>query len=82
VLATIYIVSKNNSVLQIKEKINLALQDNAEVNGGCSMLPYDCGLVARLLGNSSEEIKTTIYDIMRIVRKEILGTSFDSVRKT
>ena len=46
------------------------------------MLPYDCGLVARLLGNSSEEIKTTIYDIMRIVRKEILGTSFASVRKT
>ena len=82
VLATIYIVSKNNSVLQIKEKINLALQDNAEVNGGCTVLPYDCGLVVRLLGNSSEEIKTTIYGIIRIVRKEILGTSFNGVRKT
>jgi len=82
VLASIYIISKNNSVLQIKEKINLALQDNAEVNGGCSMLPYDSGLVVRLLGNSAEEIKTTIYGIIRIVRKEILGASFDGVRKT
>ena len=46
------------------------------------MLPHDCGLVVRLLGNSSEEIKTTIYGIIRIVRKEILGTSFNGVRKT
>jgi len=82
VLASIYIISKDNSILQIKEKINLTLQNNAEVNGGCSMLPYDCGLVVRLLGNSSEEIKTTIYDVIRIVRKEILTVSFGSVRKT
>jgi urease accessory protein len=52
------------------------------VNGGCSILPYDCGLVVRLLGNSSEEIKTTIYDVVRIVRKEILNVSFGSIRKT
>jgi len=45
-------------------------------------LPYDSGLVVRLLGNSSEEIKTTIYDVIRIVRKEILNISFSSVRKT
>ena len=82
VLASIYIISKDNSILQIKEKINLILQNNAEVNGGCSMLPYDSGLVVRLLGNSSEEIKTTIYDVIRIVRKEILNISFSSVRKT
>ncbi len=68
--------------MQIKEKINLTLQNNAEVNGGCSIMPYDYGLVVRLLGNSSEEIKTTIYDVIRIVRKEILNISFSSVRKT
>ncbi len=82
VLASIYIISKDSSILQIKEKINLTLQDNVEVNGGCSILPYDCGLVVRLLGNSSEEIKTTIYDVVRIVRKEILNVSFGSIRKT
>ena len=36
------------------------------------MLPNNSGLSVRILGNSSEDQKTTIYEILKIIRKEIL----------
>jgi urease accessory protein len=58
------------------------LKNNAEIYGGSSILPNECGLLIRLLSNSSEIAKTEIYNIVRIARKEILGVSFTEIRKT
>ena len=77
-------------VLETSKKSHLSADDinkiliknNDEVSGGSTILPNNSGLVVRLMCNSSEIIKTEIYDIVRIVRKEILDAEFTGIRKT
>ena len=42
------------------------------MSAGCSILPNDSGLSIRILGNSSEDQKTIIHEILKIIRHEIL----------
>ena len=58
--------------LNLNDKINSAFQSNDEVKGGLSLLPNDAGIGIRILGNSSEEIRTSIYNIAKIVRQQVL----------
>ena len=82
VLASVYILTKNENVLILNKKINSIIKNNDEVSGGSTILPNNSGLLVRLMCNSSEIIKTEIYDIVRIVRKEILDAEFTGIRKT
>ena len=82
VLASVYILTKNESALILNKKINSIIKNNDEVSGGATILPNNSGLLVRLMCNSSEIIKTEIYDIVRIVRKEILDAEFTDIRKT
>ena len=82
VLASVYILSKKKYVDVLNQKINSMLKNNDEIYGGSSVLPDDSGLLVRMLCNSSELIKTEIYSIVRIARKEILNANFTSIRKT
>ncbi|MBO48712.1 MAG: urease accessory protein, partial [Candidatus Nitrosopelagicus sp.] len=43
-----------------------------DISGSSSIMPNKSGLSVRILGNSSEEQKITIYEILKIIRKEIL----------
>ena len=72
ILATVYIITDKENTVNLKDKINSDFQTNDEVKGGLSVLPNDTGLCVRILGNSSEEIRTTIYNIAKIVRRQIL----------
>jgi urease accessory protein len=78
---TIYILTQDH-IQKIQEMINGLFDNNNEVIGGCSFLPDNSGLVVRIMGNYFDDIKTTIYDIIRIVRKEILNSAFEGIRKT
>jgi urease accessory protein len=78
---TIYILTKTHTA-GIQEKINKLFDDNNEVIGGCSILPENSGLVVRVVGNYFDSIKTTIYEVIRIIRKEILNSTFDGIRKS
>lgn len=82
VLASVYILVKNDSILTLNKKINSIIKNNDEISGGSTILPNDSGLLVRLMCNSSEIIKTEIYDIVRVVRKEILHAEFTDIRKT
>ena len=82
VLASVYILTKNESALILNKKINSIIKNNDEVSGGATILPNNSGLLVRLMCNSSEIIKTEIYDIVKIVRKEILDAEFTDIRKT
>ena len=42
------------------------------MSGGSSIMPNNSGISIRILGNSSEDQKITIYEILKIIRKEIL----------
>ena len=69
VLASVYVLTKKENISVLKEKINCYLEENGEVEGGVSILPNNCGLGIRILSNSSEDTRTTIYQIAKIVRK-------------
>ena len=78
---TIYILTKNHTQ-NIQEKINSLFENNNQVTGGCSFLPENSGLIIRLVVNNFDDIKTTIYQVIRVVRKEILNSTFEGIRKT
>ena len=73
VLSTVYLITKNN-ISKLNEKINLIFNDNDEVVGGSSILPNDSGLCVRILSNSTEDSKGIIYNIAKIVRKQVLSS--------
>ncbi len=81
VFGIIYIITKKEQLEQISTDIGVILE-NIETIGGCSFLPEDSGLVVRLVGNSSEDIKAVIHECVRVVRKHILNSTFDQMRKT
>ena len=72
VLSTMFVVTKKEHVEKLYEKINQIFKDNDEVVGGASILPNDSGLSVRILSNSSEDNKTTVYNISQMIRKQIL----------
>lgn len=81
VFGTLYIITKKKQLEQILIDIGVIL-DNTEITGGCSVLPEDSGLIVRLVGNSSEDIKAIMHECVRAVRKHILNSTFDQMRKT
>ena len=84
VVGTIYVVTKESYVkdlqYEISEKIK-ALEVKGKISGGTSILPGRQGIIVRILGNSAEEVKKIIFEVVSIARKQIVGASFSSFRK-
>ena len=71
ILTSVYLMTKK-PVEKVNEMINEMFSQLDEISGSSSMMPNKSGLSVRILGNSSEDQKTTIYEILKIIRKEIL----------
>ena len=67
-----YVVTKQECIEELYETINQLFKDNDEIIGGASILPNNSGLSVRVLSNSSELNKITVYNIAQIVRKQII----------
>jgi len=67
-----YVVTKQECIEELYDTINQLFKDNDEIIGGASILPNNSGLSVRVLSNSSELNKTTVYNIAQIVRKQII----------
>jgi len=67
-----YVVTKQECIEELYEAINQLFKDNDEIIGGASILPYNSGLSVRVLSNSSELNKITVYNIAQIIRKQII----------
>jgi urease accessory protein len=84
VVGTIYVVTKESYVnalqYEISEKIKV-LEDKGKISGGTSILPARQGIIVRILGNSAEDLKQIIFKVVSIVRKQIVGASFNGIRK-
>jgi urease accessory protein len=84
VVGTIYVVTKEYYVkdlqYEISEGIKL-LEVKGKISGGTSILPARQGIIIRILGNSAEDVKKIIFDIVRMARKQIVGASFSGSRK-
>jgi urease accessory protein len=81
VVGSLYILTRSDHVKQIISEISDCLHRFPSVGGGATTLPYECGVMVRLLGNFADDLKSAIYEMVNIVRKIVIGASFSGVRK-
>jgi urease accessory protein len=84
VVGTIYIVTKESNVNDLQNKIsNIIVESKSreKISAGASILPGRQGIIVRILGKSTEDMKKLIFSIIGIARKNILNASFSVIRK-
>jgi urease accessory protein len=84
VVGTTYIITKDfylkDLQYEISEKIKV-LEVKGKISGGTSILPARQGIIIRILGNSAEDLKEIIFEVVNIARKQIVDASFSGIRK-
>ena len=70
ICSTVYIITKLVKYEEIDSEISSAMKSKS-VLAGCSALPYDSGMVVRILSNSIDEIKDLISTIVNIIRMRV-----------
>ena len=84
VTGTIYIVTKEFYVKDLQNEFNKYLKHDEEtgkISIGTSVLPAKQGIIIRILGNSAEDVKKVIFEVLKMARKQIIGASFSGIRK-
>ncbi len=81
VVGSTYILTKADYVKELRDGINSGLQKFTHFSGGASILPYNSGVIVRMLGNVASDLRNAIYEIIKITRKIILNASFSGMRK-
>lgn len=81
VVGSTYILTKADYVKELKDEINSGLHNFAHISGGASILPYNSGVIVRMLGNVASDLRYAIYEIIKITRRIILNASFSGIRK-
>ena len=84
VVGTIYVVTKESYVKDLQYEISewiKGLEAKGKISGGTSILPSRQGIIIRVLGDSAEDVKKIIFDVVGIARKQIVGASFSGIRK-
>ena len=84
VVGTIYIVTKEGYINDLNHEIDQnirLLKGKRKLSCGSSVLPGRQGIIIRILGNSAEDVKKMIFEVIGIARKQIVGASFSGIRK-
>jgi urease accessory protein len=81
VIGTMYILTHPNYLKRLEDEINSAIQDMSRISGGATVLPNNSGIITRILGNGSGDLRTAIYQVVRVVRRVVLNASFSGIRK-
>lgn len=80
VVATVYIMAPSKLVLDLNKLANAALAD-MKIRGGASILPYNCGIAIRMLGDYAGDLQKAAGKIAEITRKLVLDAPFTKMRK-
>ncbi len=80
IVGTIYILSQNTRVLQSEDKFPAIFEAHG-ISAGVSRLPNEAGIIVRMLGQNTEELKKVIYKILEVTRKSAKNASFGGIRK-
>ena len=80
VIGNMYIITKNK-LQEINISINTALKDIPNIYAGATILPSNSGVGIRMLANTASDVRSVIYEVIRIVRRIILDAPFSGVRK-
>ncbi len=81
ILGNVYVLTPKDKINNIQNEILEILSRTTCLDGGCTKLPFENGLLVRLLGSFVEDLRKMIYSIIEIVRKNVLGISFSGIRK-
>lgn len=81
VFGTTYVLAGTERVPELYEKISQEIKMARETSGGASILPDNSGIIVRLLGNTASEVRSTIFEVVRSVRKIVLNAPFSGIRK-
>jgi urease accessory protein len=80
-LSNMYILTPSKYISLLSERINEDLIQYEKIVGGYSILPNDSGIAVRILGNTIDNIKEVIHNMLKICRQEIIGAEFSGIRK-
>jgi urease accessory protein len=81
VVGNMYVITKNKKLPELNVGINAALKAIPKIYAGASILPGNCGVGIRMLGNNANDVKYAIYEIIRVARKIMLEAPFSGIRK-
>lgn len=82
IIGTIYILTKEQYITELYEEIDSVLVDSKDIFGGITIMKDNSGLLVRILGNNTEQIKDVIFNIVATLRRKIINTPFSGIRKT
>ena len=81
ILGSVYILTPKDRIENIQNEILEILSRTRCLDGGCTKLPDENGLLIRLLGSFVSDVRKMIYSIVEIVRHYVLNISFSVMRK-
>lgn len=81
-VGTVYILTQEKHIMELYEKVDSFLSANQNIFGGITIMKNNSGLLVRILGNNTEQIKEVIFNIVAILREKIINMPFSSIRKT
>ena len=82
ITATMYILAKRNDIEKIIQTLENEVKNSSEIEFGWSTMTKENGILLRILGNTTRDVIRLVYDITKIVRKIILHSDFQDIRKT
>ena len=80
VVGSIYVLAPSRFVADLGRQITATLLDFG-IAAGCSILPHDCGVSARMLGKTAGDVRAAVHAVAAVARKAILGAQFSVIRK-
>jgi len=81
IVGTVYILTRQEDVIELENTINENIRDIGTISVGTSLLPDESGIIIRILGNKTDSVFEMIFKILEISRQKILGASFSKTRK-
>jgi urease accessory protein len=81
VVGNMYIITKNEKLQELNTSVNATLKTIPKLYAGASVLPGNCGVGIRILGNTASDVRNAIYEIIRVVRMILLHAPFSGIRK-
>jgi urease accessory protein len=80
VFASLYILTSSLDPKSLSDTVHSILQEG-QVVGGVTVLPGRDGVFARMIGETADELKRAINDVVGRVRHDVLGRKFTGTRK-
>ena len=81
VVGSVYVLCPTSAVKSIRDELNSTLSNHTDIISGASILPFDSGIIVRLLGDGASALRAAIFEVVRITRKTILNAEFSGIRK-